>query len=275
MPFSQKSFDSISAGIETEAMSSLQIHLIPCLADNYAVALENTATGKALVVDAPDGAAITAFLKARDLQLSDVMITHHHNDHTAGCQALKDHFGCRIVGPAAEAERIPGLSAGVGEGTQFEAAGINVHTIATPGHTIGHVTYYLPEAGVAFTGDTLFAMGCGRIFEGDARMMYASLERLAALPDDTLVYCGHEYTLANARFGLSVEPENAALVARARDIEAKRARGEPTLPTTIGLEKATNPFLRPQSRAIRARLGMGGLPDWQVFGRLRELKNKS
>lgn len=268
-------FDSTDTGIETGTMSSLQIHLIPCLGDNYAVAIENADTGETLLIDAPHGASIKSYLQAHSLRLTDILITHHHSDHTEGCQALKDHFGCRITGPQSEAERIPGISRGVSEGTQFEAAGVTVRTMETPGHTLGHVTYYLPDAGIAFTGDTLFALGCGRIFEGDAQTMYASLQKIAELPDDTQVYCGHEYTLANAKFALSAEPENAALVARAKEIEAKRARGEPTLPTTIALEKATNPFLRPQSRAIRARLGMEGMPDWHVFARLRELKNKA
>lgn len=268
-------FDSTRGGIETERMSSLQIHLIPCLADNYAVAIHNAAQGETVLVDAPDGDTIKAFLQARGLRPTELLITHHHNDHTAGCQALKDFFGCGVTGPESEGERIAGLTRSVGEGTQFEAAGLGIRVLATPGHTLGHVTYHLPDAGIAFTGDTLFVLGCGRIFEGDAQMMFASLQKIAALPDDTLVYCGHEYTLANARFALSIEPENTTLAERVREIEAKRARGEPTLPTTIGLEKATNPFLRPQSRAIRARLGMEGLPDWQVFARLRELKNKS
>lgn len=255
-------------------MPEIETHLIPCLSDNYAVAVHNRENGETLLVDAPEGETIKAYLQGHGLRLTDILITHHHKDHTAGCQSLKAFYGCRIFGPEPEAERIPGLTQPVGEGV-FETAGLKIETIATPGHTLGHVTYHLPDVELAFTGDTLFALGCGRIFEGDPEMMFVSLQKIAALPDATRIYCGHEYTLANARFALQVEPENATLAARRQEIEGLRARGVPTLPTNIGLEKETNPFLRPQSLAIRARLGMEGMPDWRVFARLRELKNKA
>ena len=248
---------------------------IPCLADNYAVLLHAPESGETIVIDAPQAEPIKAELGKRGWQLSDIFVTHHHNDHTAACVALKAFYGCRVIGPEAEAERIPGLTRGVAQGTPLTFGSHAVQVLDTPGHTLGHVSYYFPESRVAFTGDTLFALGCGRLFEGDGQTMFASLQKLAQLPDETEIYCGHEYTLANARFALSVEPENPALVARAKEIEARRAAGETTLPTTIGLEKATNPFLRPHSTAIRARLGLGGVPDWQVFARLRELKNKA
>lgn len=256
-------------------MSRPLITLIPCLADNYCVLLHAPETGETIAIDAPNADTIKSELGKRGWRLSGIFVTHHHNDHTAGCQALKDHFGCTITGPEQEADRIPALARGVSEGSTLSFAGQNVNVIETPGHTLGHVSYHIPELKVVFTGDTLFALGCGRVFEGDPQMMFASVQKLAALPDDTAVYCGHEYTLSNARFALSIEPENAALVERAKDIEAKRAAGEPTLPTTIAIEKATNPFLRTASSAIRARLGMMGAPDWQIFARLRELKNKA
>ena len=248
---------------------------IPCLADNYAVLLHAAASGETVAIDAPQAEPIQAELSKRGWRLTEIFITHHHHDHTAGCQALKSFYGCRITGPEAEAERIPGLSRGVSEGSAVAFDGQGVQVIETPGHTLGHVCYYFPEARVAFTGDTLFALGCGRLFEGDGQTMFASLQKLVQLPDDTEIYCGHEYTLANARFALLVEPENQTLIARIKEIEARRAAGETTLPTTIGIEKATNPFLRPHSNAIRARLGLAGVPDWQVFARLRELKNKA
>jgi hydroxyacylglutathione hydrolase len=257
------------------AMPRATIVLIPCLTDNYAVLLHAGDSGETILIDAPQADPIQATLSARGWQLSDIFITHHHHDHTAACQALKAFYGCRVTGPEMEAERIPGLSRALSEGSALTFDGHAVHVLETPGHTLGHLSYYFSESRVAFTGDTLFALGCGRLFEGDGRTMFDSLQKLAKLPDDTEIYCGHEYTLANARFALSIEPENQALVARAGEIEARRAAGETTLPTTIGLEKATNPFLRPHSPAIRARLGLAGVPDWQVFARLRELKNKA
>jgi hydroxyacylglutathione hydrolase len=273
-PLPQMDFDSARRGIETGGMPSIETHLIPCLTDNYAVILHDTDSGQCLLVDAPDSEPIKGFLRARGLRLSEILVTHHHHDHTAGLEELHDIYGCRITGPERESDRIPWLTRRVGEG-ECDAMGYPVEILETPGHTLGALTYHIPEVGVAFTGDTLFAIGCGRIFEGDAETMFASLQKIAALPEQTAIYCGHEYTLANARFALSIEPENAALKARAAEIEAMRARGEPTLPTSIALEKATNPFLRPQSLQIRARIGMEGMPDWMVFARMRELKNKS
>jgi hydroxyacylglutathione hydrolase len=256
-------------------MKSLDVLLIPCLSDNYCVLLRVPGSGETLAIDAPEATPVKAALSIQKSRLTRIFVTHHHGDHTGGCMALKESYGCEITGPETEAERIPGLSHTVKEGSPLSFAGHEVRVLETPGHTLGHVSYYFPSIATVFTGDTLFAMGCGRIFEGNAQMMHASLQKIAALPDDTAIYCGHEYTLANARFALSVEPENQALVERVKEIEALRGRGEPTLPTTIGLEKATNPFLRTQSPAIRARLGLQGAADWQVLGRLRELKNKA
>ncbi len=151
--------------------------------------------------------------------------------------------------------------------------GHEVHVLDTPGHTAGHITYVIPSAQVAFAGDTLFAIGCGRVIEGNAQMMWKSLKKLMALPKDTAVYCGHEYTQANAKFALTIEPENAALQKRAKEVDALRAAGKATLPTTIGLELETNPFLRPHVAAIQKRLGMVGRPEWEIFGEIRERKN--
>lgn len=257
------------------AMSRPIITLVPCLADNYCVLLHDPSSSETVAIDAPHADPIKAALASNGWRLSGIFITHHHNDHTAGCQPLKDHYGCTITGPEAEAERIPGLARGVAEGSALAFQKHTVRVIETPGHTLGHVSYHIPDLAIAFTGDTLFTLGCGRVFEGDPQMMFTSLQKLAQLPDETQVYCGHEYTLANARFALSIEPENTALVSRVKEIEAMRAAGQPTVPTTIALEKETNPFLRARSPAIRARLGMIGAPDWQVFARLRELKNKA
>lgn len=261
-------------------MTEINVLQIPCLSDNYCVLLhgpnlQSGGSDEALAIDAPEAAPIEAALRQRHWRLSEILITHHHGDHTGGCRSLIDTYNCRITGPEAEADRIPGLTRAVREGSVLSFAGLEIRVLETPGHTLGHVSYYIPGIATVFTGDTLFAMGCGRIFEGDAQTMYASLQKIAALPAETQIYCGHEYSLANARFALAIEPENPQLVARVKDIEARRAAGQTTLPTSVALETATNPFLRCHSLAIRSRLGLVGAPDWKVFARLRELKNKA
>lgn len=256
-------------------MTAFEIALVPCLSDNYCVLLHAKASGETLAIDAPDAAAITQALEARGWRLTEIFITHHHTDHTGGIAPLKEAFACKVTGPESELERIGTLDRGVSEKSPLAFAGHNVRVLETPGHTLGHIVYHFPDDAIAFTGDTLFALGCGRIFEGDAEGMWGSLQKLMTLPDETQIYCGHEYTQSNARFAASIEPENSALETRAAEIEALRAQKKPTLPTTLGLEKATNPFLRPKSQAIRARLGLHGVPDWKVFQRLRELKNKA
>jgi hydroxyacylglutathione hydrolase len=268
-------FDSAGLTLETRPMNDVSFEQITCLRDNYCVLLRDNVSGEALAIDAPEATPIERALTSNKVRLADIFITHHHNDHTGGCLALQATYRCRITGPAAEAERIPGLTSAVSEASSLSFAGHEVRVLETPGHTLGHVSYYFPSLATVFTGDTLFALGCGRLFEGDPQMMHASLQKIAALPDETTIYCGHEYTLANARFAVSIEPENEALAERLKTIDAKRAKGESTLPTTVGLEKRTNPFLRTQSAAIRSRLGLAGAPDWQVLARLRELKNKA
>ncbi|MBY0561085.1 hydroxyacylglutathione hydrolase [Hyphomicrobium sp.] len=256
-------------------MGALDIVLLPCLADNYSVLLHEPDTGETAVIDAPCASAIKAALAERSWRLNHLFITHHHTDHTGGINELKAHYGASVTGPETEVDRIAGLTRVVKAGSKLEFAGHPIEVLETPGHTLGHLTYYFPDDGVAFTGDTLFSLGCGKVFEGDPQMMWESVSKIAALPGDTKIYCGHEYTLNNARFAVSVEPENDALKKRVAEVEGLRAAGRPTLPTTIDVERATNPFLRPQSRAIQARLGMLGAPDWEVFARLRQLKNKA
>lgn len=252
---------------------AVEIEQFTCRSDNFGILMRDAATGAVALVDAPEEAPILAAIARTGWTPSLLLVTHHHADHVEANLALKARFGLRIVGPGAEAGKIPGIDDEVAGGDALAFGGQAVRVIDTPGHTAGHVSYHLPDAGVAFTGDTLFALGCGRLFEAGPEAMFASLGKLAALPGATKVHCGHEYTLSNARFALSVDPENAGLRARAKEIEALRAEGRPTLPTTIGEELATNPFLRAGDPAIRRHLGMDGATDEAVFAELRRRKD--
>ena len=255
-------------------MSKLEIHQFPCLSDNFGVLIRDRDADVVASIDAPDAKAVAAALAGKGWRLTHILTTHHHGDHTDGNLAVKAETKCTIVGPRAEAARIPGIDTQVGQGDTFKFGTHEVQVLDTPGHTAGHISYWIPSANVAFVGDTLFAIGCGRVIEGNAQMMWQSLQKLMALPKETAVYCGHEYTQANAKFALTVEPENAALQKRAKEIDQLRAAGKPTLPTNIGLELETNPFLRPHVPAIQQRLGMVGKPEWQIFGEIRERKNR-
>jgi len=256
-------------------MSDLQIHQFPCRTDNYGVLIHDASANVTASIDAPDDGAVLAALQEKNWDLTHILTTHHHGDHTAGNIRLKDVTKCTIIGPEAEADNIPGIDIKVSHGESIEFGGFTVDVIKTPGHTAGHVSYFIPKAGVVFVGDTLFAMGCGRLFEGTPRIMWSSLCRLKALPPETLIYCGHEYTLANARFALTIEPDNAALIKRYERVEALRNLGEPTLPTTLAEELATNPFLRPNEPAIRQRLGLTEAADWEVFAQIRKRKDNA
>jgi hydroxyacylglutathione hydrolase len=256
-------------------MLKLQIALVPCLIDNYGVLIHAPEDGSTLSIDAPDAKALEKALDERGWKLTEIFVTHHHTDHTQGIATLKERYGCKVTGPSGETERIQGLDQTVDETTPLSFAGHNVRVIETPGHTLGHIVYYFPDDELLFTGDTLFAMGCGRIFEGDAEGMWGGLLKILELPDSTAIYCGHEYTAANGRFAITIEPENEALKSRMVEVTSLRERNQPTLPTTLGREKETNPFVRVRSAAIRARLGLERAPDWAVFQRLRELKNKA
>ena len=252
-----------------------EIHQFPCLKDNYGVLVRDPASGLVAAIDAPTAEEVSAALQAKGWTLTHILTTHRHGDHTDGNLALKAATSCTIIGPKGEADKVPGIDKAVAEGDTFMLGNLEVRVLETGGHTKGHISYWMQAAEVAFVGDTLFALGCGRVFEGSAEEMWRSLEKLAKLPPATVIYCGHEYTLANARFALTIEPENEALQARVREVEALRAKGEPTIPTRIDIELATNPFLRPHSAAIRKRLGLETAADWQVFGEVRERKNKS
>ncbi|HUU67596.1 MAG TPA: hydroxyacylglutathione hydrolase [Methyloceanibacter sp.] len=254
-------------------MAKLEIYQFPTRSDNYGVLIHDPASGTTAAIDAPEAEPILAALQDKGWSLTDILITHHHADHTAGIAALKK-TGCTVTGPAREAGSIPGLDVEVKEGDAVAVGGAKAKVIETPGHTRGHVSYYFPDDAAVFVGDTLFSVGCGKLLEGDAPTMWASLSKLAALPPETDVYCGHEYTGANCRFALTIEPENEALQARAAEVAANDAKGLASLPTTIGQELATNPFLRASSPAIQQRLGMEGRPLDEVFGEVRRRKDR-
>ena len=252
---------------------SLQVLMFPCLADNYGYLLHEPESGQTAAIDTPDVTAIGKALEDRHWTLTHIFNTHHHWDHAGGNLALKNDTGCTIYGPAGEAERIPGIDRRLENGEQFDFAGHAVHVLHTPGHTLGHIVYHLPEETLAFVGDTLFSLGCGRLFEGTPAQMHASLQRLAGLPEETRVYCAHEYTEANGRFARTVEPGNRALQERCRQVRRLRARADPTLPSTIAQEKKTNPFLRTHSEEIQRSLNMIDMAPVDIFTRIRRMKD--
>jgi hydroxyacylglutathione hydrolase len=247
--------------------------MFPCLNDNYGFLLHAPESGVTAAVDTPEVEPILSALDDKGWTLTYIWNTHHHGDHAGGNLRIKAATGCRIIGPRADAARIPGIDIEVGEGDRFDFGGHEVEVFDTPGHTSGHIVYLLRDERLAFVGDTLFAMGCGRLFEGSAAQMWASLRKILAWPDDTRLYCAHEYTQANARFALTVEPGNADLVARAAEVHRLREEGVPTVPTSLAVEKATNPFLRPSSRDLRATIGLPSAADVEVFAKTRALKD--
>ncbi len=251
----------------------LQVHQFPCRSDNYGFLAHDPATQSTACIDTPDDDATNAALEKNGWRLTHILNTHHHGDHTGANLSLKERWGCTIVGAANDAERIPGIEVRVSDGDTYTFGGLDAKVFEVPGHTTGHIAYYFESEGIAFVGDTLFALGCGRLFEGTQEMMWNSLQKLMALPDDTVVYCAHEYTQANAEFALSVEPGNDRLVARSKEIDELRAKGLPTVPTTIGLERETNPFVRPMSENLQATIGLSGADLVSVFAETRNRKD--
>lgn len=251
-----------------------ETRLFACRSDNFGVLLHDPVTGATAAIDAPEADPVEAALKATGWKLTDILVTHHHADHTDGILALKAKYGCRVVAPAAEKAKIPAVDETVREGDTVKVGTLTANVIETPGHTLGHIAYWFHGEQLAFVGDTLFSIGCGRVIEGTPEQMWRSLVKLRDLPDDTEIYCGHEYTAANIKFALTIEPNNKALTARAAQAEAQLAKGEPTIPVTIGEEKKTNPFLRADVPEVAAGIGMAGKPAAEVFTEIRARKNK-
>jgi hydroxyacylglutathione hydrolase len=251
-----------------------QTYLFPCLKDNFGVLLHDPQSGATAAIDAPEAAAVEAALAKTGWRLTDILVTHHHGDHTAGIGELKAHHKCRVVAPRNEAQRIAHVDETVGEGEAVQVGSLAGQVIETPGHTSGHISYFLPADKLAFVGDTLFSIGCGRVIEGNPKMMWQSLLKLRNLPDDTKFYCGHEYTDANIRFAKTIEPNNKSLAMRAQEVTQLLAAGKPTIPATIGAEKAENPFLRADVAEVAQSVGLAGSPAWKVFAEIRERKNR-
>lgn len=251
----------------------LDIHRIPVLQDNYVWLAHDEATGMTAVVDPAVAAPVEAELARRGWRLTHILNTHHHGDHTGGNLALKAAHGCTIVGPAADQARIPGIDVMVADGDRYRFGDSEAQVFDVPGHTRGHIAFWFAADGALFCGDTLFAMGCGRLFEGTPGQMWHSLGKLKGLPGDTRVFCAHEYTQSNARFALSVDGGNPALVARAAEVDRMRARGEATVPSTIALERATNPFLRADEPALAAAVGLKPGDPVAVFAEVRRRKD--
>lgn len=252
-----------------------EIRLFPCLNDNFGYLIHDPATKATASIDAPEAAPIVKTLEREGWTLTDILITHHHGDHVGGVAELKQKYKCRVIAPHDRTTRIEHADLRVGHGDVVKVGGLPARVLETPGHTLDHVCYVFDGEKMVFAGDTLFSIGCGRVFEGDYPMMWDSLLKLRALPDDFKLYCGHEYTAANIKFALTVEPDNAALKARAEEVTRLRAANKPTIPPLLGDEKKANVFLRADEPSVAASVRMKGRSASEVFGELRERKNKS
>ncbi|MEM0985943.1 MAG: hydroxyacylglutathione hydrolase [Pseudomonadota bacterium] len=254
--------------------AKLDIHIFPCLSDNYGFLAHDPASGDTLAIDTPDGDRYLEVAENKGWTITEIWNTHWHPDHTGGNLKVKEATGCPITGPIKEADKIPGIDRTVGGGDQVSFARFKADVLDVPGHTLGHIAFHLGDAKLAFVGDALFALGCGRVFEGDMAMMWDSLKRLRALPADTTIYCAHEYTQGNARFAESIDPGNDVLKSYVQEIDAKRAAGEPTVPTTLAREIPTNPFLRADNPAMQAAMGFPG-DAVATFAEIRGRKDRS
>jgi hydroxyacylglutathione hydrolase len=251
-----------------------ETHLFVCLKDNYGVLLHDPSTGATAAIDAPEAAPIEAALAERGWRLTDILVTHHHADHTGGIAELKKKHLCRVVAPRKEASKIQNIDVTVREGDVVQVGSMVGRILETPGHTAGHISYWFKQDKLAFVGDTLFSVGCGRILEGTPEMMWQSLVKIRNLPADTQLYCGHEYTAANVHFALSIEPKNSALRARAEEVVRLIEKKRPTIPTTIQQEKSYNPFLRADLHSVAGSINMEGANPESVFATIRARKDK-
>ncbi|MFT6089635.1 hydroxyacylglutathione hydrolase [Sulfitobacter sp.] len=247
---------------------------IPCLSDNYAFLLRDQDSGQVALIDVPEAAPISAKLKELGWTLSEIWLTHHHPDHIQGVPDLTAEHPARILGAKADAHRLPALDHALIDGETFQFAGHDVQVMDVSGHTVGHIALNVPDAKCVFTADSLMALGCGRLFEGTPAQMWDSMRKLMKLPAETTVCSGHEYTQSNAKFALTVDPENQALISRSREIDQARKDGVPTVPSTLSTELQTNPFLRPADPGIRAQLGMENATDTDVFAEIRARKDR-
>lgn len=252
----------------------VEIVTIPCLEDNYAYLVRDQASGKVALVDAPEAGPILAELDKRDWRLDQIWVTHHHGDHTAGVEAVRRRDGAKVVGNAADAKRLPKLDQAVDEGDTVELGESEARIIDVSGHTIGHIAFVMDDEKAVFAADSLMALGCGRVFEGTHAMMWKSLSKFLAMPDDMQVYSGHNYGRANGAFALSIEPGNRALKDRIAKIEAADALGKPIVPVTMMVEKETNPFLRAVQPSVKQAVGLAGADDAAVFAEVRRRKDK-
>src|SRR6202163_3358386 len=252
-----------------------EIRLFPCLTDNFGCLIHDPATGATASIDAPEAAAVIKALDREGWKLTDILVTHHHGDHVGGIAELKQKYGCHVVAPHDKSARIANVDLRVGQGDVVKVGGLLARVLETPGHTLDHISYVFDSEKALFAADTLFSIGCGRVFEGTYPMMWDSLLKLRALPDDFKLYCGHEYTAANVKFALTIEPDNPALKARAAEVTKLRAEGKPTIPTLLGEEKRANVFLRADDPSVAARLHMQGASHAEGFVEIRDRKNKS
>ncbi len=252
---------------------ALEIVTVPCRSDNYAFLVHNPETSETEIIDLPEAAPLLRELDARGWVPTTAVLTHHHGDHVEGLPGILERYKVKLVGAAADAHRLPDLDQQVSEGDVIEICGHSAHIIDVSGHTLGHIAIHIPGADAAFTADSLMALGCGRVFEGTMEQMWESLSKLAALPPETIVYSGHEYTAANAKFAMTIEPDNPKLLNRVKEISEKRAKSVPTIPSKLSMELATNPFLRASVPSVRSSLGMEDASDADVFAEIRTRKD--
>lgn len=252
-----------------------EIRVFPCLSDNFGYLIHDPATKATASIDAPEAGPIIQALEREGWPLTDILVTHHHADHVGGVAELKKKYACRVVAPVDNATAIHDVDLRVKEGDTVKVGNLTARVLETPGHTLDHISYMFDADRALFCADTLFSIGCGRVFEGTYPMMWDSLLKLRALPNDTRVYCGHEYTASNVKFALGIEPNNPALKARADEVTKQRAANQPTIPTLIRDEKEANVFLRADVPSVAAAVGLAGKSPAEVFGELRERKNKS